>query len=105
MFHTPTRDEYSDDEGGGRRFGMVADTPAPLKARVANLTNQVSELVRSNQANDKRHKAELSRYKNELDEAKAEMNKAKSEAQAKAAELERCKGEGDGKMHEVGHLP
>lgn len=82
---------------------MIADTPAPLKARVTNLTNQVSELVRSNQANEKRHRAEVSRYKNELDEATAEMSKAKAEAKSKSAELERCQGEGDGKMREVRH--
>lgn len=101
MFSTPTRDGFGDEEFDDARFDIMPETPAPLKARVNNLTNQVSELVRMNQNNEKRHKAETSRYKNELEEARIERDKAKAEAKAKLTELERCKTEGDGKMHEV----
>lgn len=81
---------------------MNPSTPAPVKARVNNLTNQVSELVRSKENNEKRHRAEMSHQKNQLDEAKTERDAAMAEAKSKATELERCKAEGDGKMHEVG---
>jgi hypothetical protein len=102
MISTPTRNDYDEDESfDDARFGMIPETPAPLKARVNNLTNQVSELVRMNQNNEKRHKAETSRFKNQLDEAKSERDQAKSEAKLKSTELDRCKAEGDSRMQEV----
>lgn len=105
MISTPTRDEYDDDEElDDGQFGIMPATPAPLKARVNNLTNQVSELVRANQHHEKRHKAEVSRYKTQLDEAKSERDQAISEAKTKSKELERCRAEGDGKMHEASAL-
>lgn len=101
MFSTPTKDDGSDEEDNDRRFMMNPATPAPVKARVNNLTNQVSELVRAKENNEKRHRAAMSQQKNELEEAKSERDIAMSEAKSKALELERCKAEGDGKMHEV----
>lgn len=101
MIRTPTKDDFSDDDNDDRQFMMNPATPAPVKARVNNLTNQVSELVRAKENNEKRHRAELSRYKNDLEEAIDERDKARSEAKSKSKELERCKVEGDGRMHEV----
>lgn len=101
MIRTPTKEDFSDEDDNDRRFMMNPATPAPVKARVNNLTNQVSELVRSKENNEKRHRAEMSRQKNELDEARSERDSAMSQAKSKAIELERCKAEGDGKMHEV----
>jgi hypothetical protein len=104
MIRTPTKDDFSDDDDNDRRFMMNPATPAPVKARVNNLTNQVSELVRAKENNEKRHRAEMSRQKNDLEEAKSERDSAMCEAKLKAVELERCKAEGDGKLQEVSSM-
>ena len=101
MIRTPTKDDFSDDDNDDRRFMMNPATPAPVKARVNNLTNQVSELVRAKENNEKRHRAEMSRQKNELEEVKSERDTIISEVKSKSIELERCKAEGDGKLQEV----
>jgi chromosome segregation ATPase len=102
MFATPPKHDFYDGQDEEENF-MPAGTPAPHRARVNNLTNQVSELVRSNQHLEKRHKADLSRFNNEMDQMKKEMDKYKTEAKQRERELVRCKAEGDGMREEVSY--
>jgi chromosome segregation ATPase len=102
MFLTPPKHDYDDEEEEeDTRYRGTAETPAPHRARVNNLTNQVSELLRNKQHLEKGHKAELSTLKNEMDQTKRDMEKYKAESKMKERELQRCKAEGDGMREEV----
>jgi hypothetical protein len=101
MYATPPKHEYGDDDDEDTGFHMPAGTPAPHRARVNNLENQVSELVRNKMHTEKRHKADLSKYRNEMDEGTKELEKVKAESKMRGRELERCKAEGDGMREEV----
>lgn len=97
-FGTPVKKEYDEEEDG---FKAAVGTPAPHRARVNVLENQLSELVRDKQHLEKRNKADLSKYRNDMDQVKKEMEKYKLESKMKERELVRCKAEGDGMREEV----
>jgi uncharacterized protein (DUF342 family) len=101
MFATPPKNEFDDEEE--EEFTGVAATPAPHRARLNNLESQLSELVRDKQHLEKRNKADLSKYSNEMDQVKKEMEKYKMESKMKEKELDRCKAEGDGMREEVNY--
>ncbi|WVF67119.1 hypothetical protein IAT40_001864 [Kwoniella sp. CBS 6097] len=80
-----------------------AKTPGPTKARLNHLQNQVSELVRKNQALERKLSAEQSLGKALLNEKVSELSESKLALRAAHKELERCKSEGDGMRDEL-HL-
>ena len=104
MFLTPPKYDHDDDDEDDIQYRGTAETPAPHRARVNNLTNQVSELLRNKQHLEKGHKAEISGLKNEMDQTKKDMEKYKAEAKMKERELLRCKAEGDGMREEVSSM-
>lgn len=107
------------------------ETPGPVRARVNNLHNQVSELVRKEHAatvglsspvstsmlmmTQRKHRSETSGLENTIAAQKAqlgqtqtslsaalkELEKCKSQGKGWQAELARCKSEGDGMRDEV----
>lgn len=99
MFATPPKNEYDDDQDEG--FQGIAETPGPHRARLKNLETQLSELVRDKQHLEKRNKADLSKFSNEMDTVKKELDKYKTESKVKEKELVRCKAEGDVMREEV----
>jgi peptidoglycan hydrolase CwlO-like protein len=103
MFATPPKNDFDDEED--EEFKGIAETPGPHRARLKNLETQLSELVRDKHHLEKRNKADLSKYSNEMDTLKKEMEKYKSESKVKERELERCKAEGDGMREEVSLSP
>ena len=103
MFATPPKNDFDDEED--EEFKGIAETPGPHRARLKNLETQLSELVRDKHHLEKRNKADLSKYSNEMDILKKEMEKYKSESKVKERELERCKAEGDGMREEVSLSP
>jgi proline dehydrogenase len=101
MYATPPKYDFDEDDEEHCGFRMPAETPAPHRARVNNLENQVNELVRNKMHTEKRHKADISKYMNDMDTINKELEKVKAESKMRARELERCKAEGDGMREEV----
>ncbi|KAK8861474.1 hypothetical protein IAR55_002295 [Kwoniella newhampshirensis] len=88
----------------------MPETPGPTKARINNLQNQVSELVRKNQALERKIVAEKITLQNQLNEKTSELNGVNSilhstqkELDRSKKEVERCKSEGDWMRDEL-HL-
>jgi uncharacterized alpha-E superfamily protein len=79
-------------------------TPGPARARINNLQNQVSELVRENKIMKRKHKSEdaewqarSSTLEGKLKEADGELKRLKGVE----GDIERCKAEGEGMRDEV----
>lgn len=101
MFATPPKNEFDDEDEG---YKGISETPAPHRARLNVLESQLSELVRDKQHLEKRNKADLSKFSNEMDTVKKEMEKYKMESKVKEKELVRCKAEGDAMREEVSDI-
>jgi chromosome segregation ATPase len=83
-------------------------TPGPVRARVHNLQNQVSQLVRDRQGLERKQKSELSEWQSRVEGLNDRVRVAEDEARrlrmieiAIEKELERCKAEGEGMRDEV----
>ncbi|KAK4688070.1 hypothetical protein P7C73_g2034, partial [Tremellales sp. Uapishka_1] len=84
------------------------ETPGPIRARVNNLQNQVSELVRNGHAKDRKHRAELSALENtiqaqstQLLTTTATLSHVQSTLARQDDEMARLKSEGNGMRDEV----
>ncbi|WWC60188.1 uncharacterized protein I303_102753 [Kwoniella dejecticola CBS 10117] len=80
---------------------ISAETPAPTKARINNLQSQVSELVRKNQALERKIQAEKSLHSTTVVEKTEELNELKKDLKIHKRELERCRAEGEGMRDEL----
>ncbi|EIW66816.1 hypothetical protein M231_01417 [Tremella mesenterica] len=66
----------------------MPETPGPIRARVNNLHNQVTELVRKEHAASRKHRSEMSSLESTLADVKSKLLTTQKE-------LARCKSEGD----------
>ena len=82
----------------------LPETPAPVRARIANLQNQVSELVRREHAAMRRHKSEVSELEMTLQGLKGKLKESdvwKKKVGITEGEMNRIKNEGDCMRDEV----
>ncbi|WWC87760.1 uncharacterized protein L201_002652 [Kwoniella dendrophila CBS 6074] len=82
-------------------FAQNVETPGPTKARINHLQSQVSELVRKNQALERKIQAEKSLHSTTVVDKNEEILEIKAKLKISQKELERCKSEGDGMRDEL----
>lgn len=86
---------------------LAPSTPAPQRARLDNLEQQIEKLIAQRHQMERKHRGELAAVKRDLADAVGEKEdwKVKAhEGSGKAGALERCKREGEEMRQDVSQV-